>query len=172
MIVVKVGGSLFDHPALGPGLRRWLGEQADRCLLVPGGGPAADVIRQFHRTHQPPEEFSHWQAIRVMDINGHLLRHLVGGSADVADVYSSCETDEALEHSWRVTSDAIAARIAEERGIRELVMLKSVDLPDGIDWQESAQRGLVDHAFGEIIERGGLSTRWINFRKLLDGISL
>lgn len=170
MIVVKVGGSLLDHPPLGAGLRRWLQEQSDRCLLIPGGGPAADVIRQYHRIHQLPEEFSHWQAIRMMDVNGHLLRHLVDNAADVMDVFSTCEHDVDLEHSWRVTSDAIAARIAEVRGIRELLMLKSVDLPNCIGWAEAAERGLVDHSFGEIVERSAIRVRWVNFRRLLEQI--
>ncbi len=46
MIVVKVGGSLFDHPALGPGLRDFLQTLApNEVLLVPGGGPVADAVR-------------------------------------------------------------------------------------------------------------------------------
>ena len=39
MIVVKVGGSLFDLPDLGPRLRAFLASLADEDrLLVPGGG--------------------------------------------------------------------------------------------------------------------------------------
>ena len=46
MIVVKVGGSLYDLPDLGPRLRRFLDglDDPDR-LVVPGGGAAADVVR-------------------------------------------------------------------------------------------------------------------------------
>ena len=37
-IVVKVGGSLFDWPELGPRLGRWLKTlPSNRVLLVPGG---------------------------------------------------------------------------------------------------------------------------------------
>ena len=47
MIVVKVGGSLFDHPRLGPGLRAYLDSLAPAdVLLVPGGGPVAGAVRE------------------------------------------------------------------------------------------------------------------------------
>ena len=49
-IVVKVGGSLFDWPDLGERLCRWLAVQEEKeILLVPGGGPTADVIRDCQR---------------------------------------------------------------------------------------------------------------------------
>ena len=50
MIVVKVGGSLFDHPQLGPGLRAYLDSLTPaRVLLVPGGGDFADSVRKLDR---------------------------------------------------------------------------------------------------------------------------
>ena len=170
-IVVKVGGSLFDHPGLFPALRQWLGEQPQRALLVPGGGPAADVVRQYHRTHHLKETDSHWLAIRMMDINGALLRGQLGDAADVVEAFEFCRSDEgnplSLGHTWRVTSDAIAARIAEHRGAGELVLLKSIDLPERISWQQAAEAGLVDHAFPTMITRGGIPVRWVNFRTTL-----
>jgi aspartokinase-like uncharacterized kinase len=176
VIVVKVGGSLFDHSALGPGLRRWIREFTDgRLVLVPGGGLAAEAVRQLHRVHQPPEEFSHWLAIRMMDANGELLKHLLSDSVEIIDSYEFCQQDEgqqlALPHTWRVTSDSIAARIAEHFRARELVMLKSIDLPRDVDWRQAAELGLIDQMFGEVVERNQLNVRWVNFRKLLDGFS-
>ena len=179
MIVVKVGGSLFDHSALGPGLRRWTREIADdRVLLVPGGGLAAEVVRQLHRVHQPPEEFSHWLAIRMIDANGELLKHLLSNSAQVIGVHEFCQKDEsqrlALPHTWRVTSDAIAARIAEHFQASELVMLKSIDLPNDADWRQATEMGLVDQMFGEVVERAQLNVQmdqffasgWMGFARL------
>ncbi|MCE9533571.1 MAG: hypothetical protein K8T89_20970 [Planctomycetes bacterium] len=167
--IVKVGGSLFDHPALGPTLRNWLEKRTgQRHVLVAGGGAAANVIRQYHHTHHLPEPVSHWLAIQMMDVNGAFLRHLVNGSAEILNAREFCERDEgkpgALAHDWRVTSDAIAARAAEVLGASELVMLKSVALPAGISWAEAAAKGLVDHAFGEVVERAGIRVEWVNLR--------
>jgi aspartokinase-like uncharacterized kinase len=176
MNVVKVGGSLFDHPALGPGLRQWLGEQRATCLLVPGGGAAADVVRTYHRTHHLREEASHWLAIQMMSVNAELLEAIIARAAKVVDACQFCRRDEgnvgSLSHDWRVTSDAIAARIAETENASKLILLKSVDETEGISWAEAADRGLVDRAFGEVVERAGLDVEWINFRKYLDGLRL
>ena len=50
--VIKVGGSLFDRPDLGPRLRRWLDANAPwETILVPGGGRLVDVIRDLDRIH-------------------------------------------------------------------------------------------------------------------------
>src|SRR6185312_432391 len=80
-VVVKVGGSLFDLPDLGPRLCDWLQRHAPReVLLVPGGGPAAELVRTLDRTHGLGEESSHWLALRALAINAALLAALVPGS--------------------------------------------------------------------------------------------
>ncbi len=56
-IVVKVGGSLFDLPDLGPRLVQFLARLPTReIILVPGGGPIADLIRKFDQLHGLGEE--------------------------------------------------------------------------------------------------------------------
>ena len=72
-IVVKVGGSLFNQPDLGPRLQAFLGDLTAPTLIVPGGGPTAEAIRAFDRIHRLGEESSHWLALRACTINGHLL---------------------------------------------------------------------------------------------------
>jgi aspartokinase-like uncharacterized kinase len=52
-----------------------------------------------------------------------------------------------LPHSWAVTSDSIAARVAVRLGAEELLLLKSAPLPPGIDRTGAARLGLVDPAF-------------------------
>jgi aspartokinase-like uncharacterized kinase len=187
---VKVGGSLFDHPALATGLRTWLGDHPQRRhFLIPGGGALADVIRSYHRTHGVSHETCHWLAIQAMHINAGLLRELLpqapmvhlpdrwphGQSIGIlnAPYFSSHDETQAgaLPHTWRVTSDAIAARVAEVAKA-PLIMLKSVDLPDGISWSDAAQRGLVDPMLGEVVQRSNVDVTWVNFRHRLDVISL
>src|SRR5262249_28790698 len=79
-IVVKVGGSLFDLPDLCPRLSRWLATlSARRVLLVPGGGPTADVLRLLDRVHRLGEEASHWLALQALALNAHFLARLLPG---------------------------------------------------------------------------------------------
>ncbi|MCS6865921.1 MAG: hypothetical protein RMJ56_14320 [Gemmataceae bacterium] len=104
MIVVKVGGSLFDHPGLGRGLRAFLHSRispkggpcvvtppqagvpgaaaggmhlSPEVLLVPGGGAVADVVRLFDRIHQLGEETAHWLALRSLSVTAEFLRQLL-----------------------------------------------------------------------------------------------
>jgi hypothetical protein len=78
MIVVKVGGSLFDSPALGPVLRAFVESLAPAdVLLVGGGGPVADAVRELDRVHGLGEEAAHWLALRSLGVTRALLRALV-----------------------------------------------------------------------------------------------
>jgi aspartokinase-like uncharacterized kinase len=80
LVVVKVGGSLFDLPDLGPRLRHWLdGLGAARVVLVPGGGAAADVVRDLDRRHGLGEKKAHWLALRAMTLNAWFLCDLLMG---------------------------------------------------------------------------------------------
>jgi len=47
-----VGGSLYDHPRLGPACGPYLDALGSPVLLVPGGGVLADAVRRLDRTHR------------------------------------------------------------------------------------------------------------------------
>lgn len=179
-VIAKVGGSLFDLPDLRERLVAWLVAMGDRSVIIlPGGGRGADVIRHLDQTHHLGESRSHWLALKVLTVNAHFLAGLLGvpvvsdvlGSghrASVLDANEYCKAEEDpagdVEHSWRVTSDSIAAHAAA-RSHSELVLLKSTDLPFGITWTEAARHGLVDEAFPEMVSRNGIQVSWINLRE-------
>jgi aspartokinase-like uncharacterized kinase len=181
--VVKVGGSLFDWPDLGPRLRGWIaGLSRLDVLLVPGGGPAADVIRDLDRRHGLGAEKSHWLALRAMSLNAHVLAGLLPGSSvvesvretlagpTILDAHAFCRADErdhpaeALPHAWAVTSDSVAARVAVAAGARELILLKSLTIPPDFGWDEAARNGYVDAAFAGVVRAAALEVRSVNFR--------
>jgi aspartokinase-like uncharacterized kinase len=185
LVVVKVGGSLFDLPDLGLRLRAWLGRLgAGRVLLVPGGGPCADGVRTLDRVHALGEEASHWLAIRALTVNAHFLHALLPGASvvgephrareaqvpSILDPYPFIRADEGrpgcLPHRWEATSDAIAARAAVVGRARGLILLKSVAVPEGMGWDEAVRRGLVDGWFARVLEGAheGLTVRAVNFR--------
>jgi len=186
-VVIKVGGSLYDWAGLRSGLSEWL-KGIDQPLLVPGGGPGADCIRSFDETHQLGEEAAHWMALEALRLNAHLLAALlrelrpriVARTAEcsvcwqqfrlpIMDCHAFALADEGrtdrLPHSWRVTSDSVAARVADVMAARRLVLMKSVSLPDGVDYVTASKRGLVDEHFPHAVG----STRrfdisWVNLR--------
>src|SRR5262249_5857554 len=133
LTVVKVGGSLFDIPALGAHLRHWLARLDGPPLIVPGGGPLAEALRELDHIHHLGEEASHWLALRAMSINAYFLCRTLEKAEVIRDAFAWQEVsgrglfpildahcfalaDEErpgrLPHSWDVTSDSIAARVA------------------------------------------------------------
>jgi aspartokinase-like uncharacterized kinase len=192
LVVVKVGGSLFGQPNLGPRLRAWL-KTFGRApiLLVAGGGRAAEVVRELDRCHDLGEEGAHWLALRSLSVTAHFLQILLPGAEILGDIASShripcvgrpmvldpyafLSTDEGrpgcLAHTWDVTSDAIAARVAVVSGARELILLKSVAVPQDVNWATAANLGLVDRAFaGVLTQVPTLKVTALNFLGLLNG---
>lgn len=180
--VVKVGGSLYDLPDLGSRLHRWLAEQfPDACVvLIPGGGPTVEAIRHLDHHHRLGEGTSHWLALRALTVNAHFLAALlppacvidkigalrtawVENRLPILDVHEFARGDEecpdCLPHSWTVTSDALAARVAVVLQARHLVLLKSTTIAPSMDWKEAGLQGLVDPMFVEVLREAPVNLR-------------
>lgn len=171
MIIVKVGGSLFDLPNLGPGLCTYLKALAPaEVILVAGGGAGVEAVRALDRAHGFGEEFSHWLALRALGVTAAGLERITHGR--VLDCLAFAIEDEsrpgALPHAWDVTSDSIAARAALVHRAVRLVLLKSVDVPHGTTWEEAAARGWVDAHFPRIATNAPFAIEVVNFRRRLE----
>jgi aspartokinase-like uncharacterized kinase len=186
--IVKVGGSLYDLPDLGPRLHRWLDDKdLSHVVLVPGGGSLVEAIRTLDRCHQLGEGTCHLLALQAMRLAALFLVQIVPGGAvlkdlsactamwkegklPVLDAWAFALTDEGnpgcLPHTWDVTSDSIAARLAVVMGAARLILLKSTALPAGISWQEAAQRGFVDRYFATALQDRAIDMQVINFRDI------
>ena len=175
--VIKVGGSLLQWPQVAPAMRRWLGEQpAMTSLVVTGGGALADEVRQMDRRFRLAVETSHRLAVETMAVYAHLLSALLPEARRVAlsqshphyeslddgglwivepiDFVQRVQSEaagRALPVGWHVTSDSIAARLAELFDATELVLLKSTlpAMPGGATRQSATVAGLVDPYFPE-----------------------
>ena len=189
IVVVKVGGSLFDWPALPQRLQEWLRDRpAGIHVLVAGGGALCDVIRQADARFNLGQERAHWLCIDALAISARLLTHMLQGvplidslsaasglrnrhSTRVTVVFDpqpflvSLEVDQLdrpLPHHWDVTSDSIAAHLAERLGAF-LVLLKSSDAP-ATSVEAASSAGFVDayfpHAARNVSQIG-----WVNLRR-------
>ncbi len=145
MTVVKVGGGMLAEPGLLPRVGRALARLAGErtVVIVPGGGPFADQVRQFDQRHGLPPSSAHWMAILAMDQFAWVLAAVVPGSRIVEDRAGILQahrdgmipvlapsrwlraTDE-LPHRWEVTSDSLAAYLATLLGADELILVKPV----------------------------------------------
>jgi 5-(aminomethyl)-3-furanmethanol phosphate kinase len=180
MIVVKVGGSLYDHPRLGPALRAYLESLApDDVLLIPGGGDLVEAVRKLDRAHGLGEEASHWLALQAMNVTGDFLKRLIelpafGSRVRIPDCRAFAWDDigrhAELPHSWDVTADSIAARMAVVYKAKRLILLKSIEIPSGTSWIEAAEKGWVDSYFPQAIAGASMTVEAVNFCRYLDSI--
>ncbi|VVB93845.1 5-(aminomethyl)-3-furanmethanol phosphate kinase [uncultured archaeon] len=136
MIVIKIGGSLFHR---GRELVREIIEYSnardETILIVPGGSIFADTVRRISAT----EEAAHWMAVLAMEQYGYYLGNgndvklidsldIHGKGAFILLPYNLLKKNDELPHTWDVTSDTIAAWIAQKLGAR---FIKATDV-DGI----------------------------------------
>ena len=140
-VVVKVGGSLLAHDgALGRLLE--LLDGASATLIVPGGGPFADAVRDAYARGDVDDEAAHWMAVLAMDQYAELLTRrlpravrvttssqaraaLASGRVPVLAPSGWLREADPLPHSWSVTSDSIAAWVAGQAGASVLVLVKA-----------------------------------------------
>lgn len=142
--LLKVGGSLYRHPELRSCATAWANLAGEhRLLLLPGGGPFADGIRQADADFQLSQSAAHWMAILAMDQYAYLLADLIPRARlvrDLATATAVCAAgqlailapatlllqQDPLPHSWQISSDSIAAWLAKYAKIPLLVLLKSI----------------------------------------------
>ncbi len=192
--VVKVGGSLFDWPELPLALRAFLREEpAAVNVLLAGGGELAEAIRRADAALGIGEEAAHWLCIEALGITARMLAGvasltLVHRLNDLREVVGKKETRTAvldprefltsdeprlpgnvLPHTWNVTSDSIAVRLACVLGADELVLLKSADPPAWRTLRDLADAGYVDEHFPLAATALEPRVRCVNLRKALKG---
>ena len=132
--VVKLGGSLLDWPEwVGP-FRRWLTVQPPAAdVIIVGGGAIVECIRAWDRAHPMADEMAHWLAVDAISLTAavaaeRLSKAKLVRSLDALQLSSTAAPQildvrqflleqhgkpDALPCSWDVTSDSIAAWIAQ-----------------------------------------------------------
>lgn len=165
--VVKLGGSLWRAPEL----RRWLEILAAarrlRVVVVPGGGPFADAVREAQPALGFGDRAAHRMALLAMEQYGTALADLeprltpARGIADLRGLPSPtvwmplplAESADVAE-SWDVTSDSLAVWLAGALGASCAVLVKSAALPDGASpGRDLAVAGIVDPALPDRMAR-------------------
>ncbi len=93
-------------------------------LVVPGGGPIADLIRDLFSRYEISQEAAHWMSILAMEQYGLFLADGTGtritrkihrpscGVEILLPYHALQKNDFGLVHNWDYTSDAVAALVA------------------------------------------------------------
>lgn len=167
--VFKVGGSLFERADLREQIRAAIKRTPGPALLVPGGGPIADGVRQVHAAQVAiSNETAHRAAFVSLGSAAVLLSELLElpvvsewdqRTSAVADPLAFLERAGRfgeLSASWDVTSDSIAALIANCVAADGLILLKSCPCPAALG--EAIAGHAVDRYFPQLMS--GLDIQW------------
>lgn len=168
-VVVKLGGSLAENDRVG-GALDIVARAVRRVVVVPGGGPFADAVRDAQANHQFSNEAAHRMAILAMHQMAELLMDLqprLKGADSAASMraiwrngeipvwlpHKMCEDDNEIPADWSITSDGLAARLAERLRCNSLVLVKSCNAPPKASAFDLARAGIVDQVFPAIVGR-------------------
>ncbi len=139
-VILKLGGSLLEAaPELLKQLYSRVQDTYLELLIVPGGGPFANLVRSLDMQHGLGEDAAHWMAVLAMEQYAWYLMDRTGlpGTTEpeacqermaIVQAYRPLQERDELEHCWDVTSDTIAAWFAYKCGAR---FIKVTDV-DGV----------------------------------------
>jgi aspartokinase-like uncharacterized kinase len=168
LAILKLGGSLAKGDRLGQWLDAIRGQRG-RIVVVPGGGPFADVVRRMQGEIGFDEVAAHEMAMVAMGQFGRALQNLRPGfelaetARDIGAVLAAGRTPiwsprrmalaAKLPASWDVTSDSLAAWLAGALRAERLILVKHATSAGAADTLVAA--GIVDPAFpGYLVASG------------------
>ena len=162
--VVKLGGSLSHDERLATWLEMLAQRGPGRVVIVPGGGPYADVVRAQQQRWRFSDEHAHRMALLAMDqfalqlqaMNPALV--LAPTLAKISAVLANNQvaiwlpsqmvlSDKTIATSWDSTSDSLAAWLARSLHPDRLTLVKSCDIAAGATISGLTQLGIVDRGF-------------------------
>ena len=168
MVVLKLGGA----QALGGRLTDWLDAVAahpGRVVLVPGGGPFANLVRETQARIGFDDEAAHDMAMMAMAQFGRALVSLRPGfvladaepalrdalARGLAPVWAPerMAREAGLQASWDLTSDSLSAWLAGRLKADRLVLVKHGEAGDAA---ALAARGTVDPLFPAYLAAAGV----------------
>lgn len=163
LTVIKLGGSLYQHPKLSDCLQSIIDFAENRdVVLVAGGGPFADTVRQAQQDHGFSDQTAHQMAINAMRQFALLLIDLLpdvpafcplkmslpasGLSVWLPDDIQMMAAD--LPQNWQVTADSLALWLAQQLAADELILIKSCVI-DSRQITNLSARGILDSHFAK-----------------------
>jgi 5-(aminomethyl)-3-furanmethanol phosphate kinase len=171
--VIKLGGSFAFSAYLGDWITAIAG-CAGRAVVVPGGGPFADVVRAAQARMGFDDRAAHRMGLLAMEQYGCAIEGL-SEKLSLADSLDSIRRGLAddqvpvwlptqmalaaadIRQSWDVTSDSLAAWLAGTIGAERLLLVKHLEPVHGtVRAANLAARSIVDRAFANFLTESGV----------------
>lgn len=175
MIVVKLGGSLYNTPEL----KRWLQTLADiskstPIVIVPGGGPFADQVREAQTLHHFNDAAAHHMALVAMKQFGLMLIALEAKCQPFNPLMpeqalsvwlpeDSLLSEAVLTHSWDLTSDSLALWLAAKLQAEQLFLVKHIHVSTA-SIQQLTTNHVIDVSFADLFAYYSIPTRIIHYQ--------
>ena len=166
MRVVKLGGSLFESTQESFfACLAHIAKQTTPTIVICGGGKFADCVRYAQSQWHFSDVCAHEMAILSMQQMAMMNQNLFPVFALLNSVYAmpypslaiwspSIEelNSDSVPASWEITSDSLAAWLANKVQATQLFVVKACEVDTNITLDELVQKGIVDVQFPHFVK--------------------
>ncbi|MCX7083954.1 MAG: uridylate kinase [Methylococcales bacterium] len=169
MRVIKLGGSLTQANTLLKCLDKIdTNYTSQKIVIVPGGGAFADQVRTAQSHWLFDDSTAHKMAILAMQQMAILIQglkshwSLAESTTSITEQFKThnvliwspsiheLETND-IPESWDITSDSLAAWLANKLSAKQLTLVKSASIDQNLSLQELSLVGVIDKSFCEFV---------------------
>lgn len=178
MIVIKLGGSLVTAKTLLHCLNR-IEQQyhSQKVVIVTGGGVFADYVRDLQQHWGFDDTSAHAMAILAMQQTACLVHGLKANFELAYSVSAILQSppkilvwspdinelnNAGISATWDITSDSLAAWLANTLSADELILIKSAVIDKTLSLAQLAERGIIDNGFCDCVANSSFIIRVLN----------
>lgn len=170
MKVIKLGGSLLNSPVSMLACLNHIPRLNEKIVVVCGGGMFADTIRHAQQSYLFNDVVAHEMAILAMQQTALLCQSLNTQYSlcyDIADLSTALlKTNNViwspsinninaakLPATWELSSDSLAAWLADTLGAKALIVVKSCQIDSSLPLQLLEKQGIIDKNFSYFVNK-------------------
>ncbi|MYB89020.1 MAG: amino acid kinase [Proteobacteria bacterium] len=181
--VIKIGGSLYGSKHLEEWLDTLQALGSHQLVIVPGGGPFADLVRNTDQRFKLELEHAHHMAVLAMQQFGYLMASLCrelclardrkqiqacwdDGKTAIWEPHPLVSQQCELPKTWDVTSDSLAAWLAGYLSVTQLLFVKSSPLTlSEMPVDQLQKHGCVDPVLPELLADTKIAVHFLHKSK-------
>lgn len=181
MRVIKLGGSLAQSEQLAACLEHITAIALTSTIIVPGGGEFANQVRAAQQHWRFDDIAAHHMAILAMQQMAIMFQALQPGWALSSSLSALKQTQKvsiwfpdpallnrhSIPASWDITSDSLAAWLADRLAATELIVVKAAPCPSFTTIDSFVEQGILDAAFVEYARNKSYTVKVISSHDFL-----